>query len=156
MNNPTRGELPLDACNSREEIEALLPCPFTGKPAKLTDRYGKAAPRWWVECECCWCHKAADTPEEATRLWNTRAASAPGMSGALEKIIAKPCDSAAYNRVAFLAYGVLLAMQQVVPAFRTSVGWMKMLAAIYQGRGDAAQLQVLKADIERFEALLKG
>jgi hypothetical protein len=48
------------------------------------------------------------------------------------------------------------AMQQVVPAFRTSVGWMKMLAAIYQGRGDAAQLQVLKADIERFEALLKG
>lgn len=59
-------------------INQLKPCPFCGGMARVDDRKGRAAPRYWTGCTRCglgW--GTGNTPEEAIAKWNTRAEAQP-------------------------------------------------------------------------------
>lgn len=66
----------------------LLPCPFCGGAAKLTDHEDCDVGGRWVVCTPCGAARWGDQPDEAIAAWNTRTNTNTELVEALREIAA--------------------------------------------------------------------
>ncbi len=62
----------------QERLVQLLPCPFCGSAAEITDKSLPNRPKSWFFAWCenrpeCNCWRAAGSPEKVAKIWNRRA-----------------------------------------------------------------------------------
>lgn len=65
----------------------LLPCPFCGGAAKLTDHEDCDVGGRWVVCTPCGAARWGDQPDEAITAWNARTNTNTELVEALRRII---------------------------------------------------------------------